>query len=389
MAWHLAPHVIRGEVDNRTRGRITGRVWLAGIAEPLTLELIGDCEPDLAGCEVHFANPTPVPLVTAPPLLKQRGRAGRMTAARKVQVYRNPDSESFEEIPAGQKPPEHLVNCLHLQWFSPLNGETIIESAVYRIKISEPAWRFTEKETREHEEQVQTACREASAAFRQESEDAKEWDEFRSEQFLRENDARVEQYRALLEKFTDHPEADRLIAREMGWKWVEEALDREAALPPDEETAAEFDPQSDLTEPLLDPEREGIDWVRDEEGEILHPLEKQGYDAVCLFLQEMKEPGFSNDPDNPAIGEFLNSFMSLNAKMAGALHDSANGWLDVDAGFTIAQLKRVLALLNQTLTLAEKVAAAEAMDPERLSYYRGVLFALREGVLGIIKDLRR
>ena len=32
----------------------------------------------------------------------------------------------------------------------------------------------------------------------------------------------------LIEKFVDHPDGDRIIAHEMGWTWIEEALDAEA-----------------------------------------------------------------------------------------------------------------------------------------------------------------
>ena len=31
MAWRIHEQILRGEIDNRTRGRVTGRVWLAGI----------------------------------------------------------------------------------------------------------------------------------------------------------------------------------------------------------------------------------------------------------------------------------------------------------------------------------------------------------------------
>ena len=57
MAWRLHEHVLRGKIDNRTRGRVSGEIWLAGIDEPLVLELTGDCAPDLAGCELSFENP--------------------------------------------------------------------------------------------------------------------------------------------------------------------------------------------------------------------------------------------------------------------------------------------------------------------------------------------
>src|SRR4029450_5088198 len=55
--------------------------------------------------------------------------------------------------------------------------------------------------------------------------ETREWDEVRYEQFLRESDALTERYGRLLEKYKDHPDSERIIAREMGWTWLEEALD--------------------------------------------------------------------------------------------------------------------------------------------------------------------
>src|SRR5258708_39754016 len=57
--------------------------------------------------------------------------------------------------------------------------------------------------------------------------ETQEWDEVRYEQFLRESDARTERYGRLLEKYADHPDSERIIAREMGWTWLEEALDQQ------------------------------------------------------------------------------------------------------------------------------------------------------------------
>jgi hypothetical protein len=58
MAWRLHEHVLRGRIDNRARGRVVGEIWLAGIGQPLVLELKGDCAPDVAGCELSFENPS-------------------------------------------------------------------------------------------------------------------------------------------------------------------------------------------------------------------------------------------------------------------------------------------------------------------------------------------
>jgi hypothetical protein len=37
MVWRLHEHVLRGKIDNRMRGRVTGEIWLAGIEQPRTL----------------------------------------------------------------------------------------------------------------------------------------------------------------------------------------------------------------------------------------------------------------------------------------------------------------------------------------------------------------
>jgi hypothetical protein len=49
MAWRIDEQVVRGEIDNRERGRVTGKIWFAGRAEPVELQLTGNCWRDLAG----------------------------------------------------------------------------------------------------------------------------------------------------------------------------------------------------------------------------------------------------------------------------------------------------------------------------------------------------
>ncbi|MGA7275592.1 MAG: hypothetical protein WBX14_12165, partial [Candidatus Udaeobacter sp.] len=122
MAWRLHEHVLRVKIDNRTRGRVKGEVWLAGVDQSLVLELTGDCGPDLAGCELSFENPNPIPMTTKPPASRQRGPAGDITAARKVRVFDVPLEDALAMCKRGETPPEHMANSLYLEWFSELNG---------------------------------------------------------------------------------------------------------------------------------------------------------------------------------------------------------------------------------------------------------------------------
>ena len=44
---------------------------------------------------------------------------------------------------------------------------------------------------------------------------------------LRESDMTGEKYRRLLEQYADHPDSERITAHEMGWTWLENALEEQ------------------------------------------------------------------------------------------------------------------------------------------------------------------
>ncbi len=112
MALRIHDSVVRGEIDNRVKGMVHGRIWLEGRAEPWTLELKGNAHPDLAGCLLTFSNPLEcVPLLAAVPSL-QRGTVGDLTASRKTRVYDVPVEQAFAMAKREEEPPEHVANSL-------------------------------------------------------------------------------------------------------------------------------------------------------------------------------------------------------------------------------------------------------------------------------------
>lgn len=155
MAFRIHDSVLRGEIDNREKGIVRGKIWLCGRVEPVTLELKGNAWPDLAGCLLKFTNPAKptahAHIDSLHPL--QRGTIGDLTASRKVRVFDIPFEEAYAMCKRGQKPPEHMANSLYLEWFSEYNGRVVIESADYQLEISVPLWRLTpeEDEQRAHE----------------------------------------------------------------------------------------------------------------------------------------------------------------------------------------------------------------------------------------------
>lgn len=149
MAWRIEESVIRGEIDNRTRGRVTGLIWFVGRVEPVEFALTGNAWRDLAGRRLEFVNPDPDPKPAAAGKLdglaaRQTGVIGDCTASRKVKV----PEVSMDELMAlfaQRKPfPWHWGNSLYFEWFSEANGRVVIESASYALTVSpDIAWDMT------------------------------------------------------------------------------------------------------------------------------------------------------------------------------------------------------------------------------------------------------
>jgi hypothetical protein len=156
MAFRIHESVVRGEIDNRVKGVLRGKIWIEGRAEPVVLELKGNAWPDLAGCLLTFTNPQkrrPHPhLDSLHPI--QRGSIGDLTASRKVRVFDLPLEEAMAMIRRKEKPPEHMANSLYLEWFSEANGRVVIESADYEVTISAREWRMTPEEDVQRAEQA-------------------------------------------------------------------------------------------------------------------------------------------------------------------------------------------------------------------------------------------
>jgi hypothetical protein len=156
MAFRIHDSVARGEIDNRAKGIVRGKIWLAGRDGPIVLELKGNAWPDIAGCLLTFTNPQK--LLPHPHLDTlhsiQRGNIGDLTASRKVRVFDVPLEEALAMIRREEKPPEHMANSLYLEWFSEANGRVVIESASYELALSAPEWRMTPEEDAERAKQA-------------------------------------------------------------------------------------------------------------------------------------------------------------------------------------------------------------------------------------------
>src|SRR5438552_8467772 len=280
MAFRIHDSVVRGEIDNRVKGIVRGKIWVEGRAEPVILELKGNAWPDLAGCLLTFTNPqrrSPHPhLDSLNPI--QRGTIGDLTASRKVRVFDVPLEEALKMIRRKAKPPEHMANSLYLEWFSEANGRVVIESADYELTISAPEWRLTPEEDAERAKQAAAGMDDFMGKLteaiqqhqRGQKDPEQEWDEHDYEKFLKESDARTNKYMELLDKYGDSDEAEAKIAKEMGWErelTEEEAEEERRRI---EEINAACEAALNEPESKPEPHHEGIDWVRTADGHLRH-----------------------------------------------------------------------------------------------------------------------
>ena len=215
----------------------------------------------------------------------------------------------------GGKPPEHMANSVYLEWFSIQNGRVVVESADYEFTISAPEWRLTpeedEQRARDAANGMNWFMQKLTEAIEQPQHGQKEpeevWDEHDYKKFLNESDARTDKYMELLEKYGDSDEKEERIAQEMGWDSEEKDEGGEDGRMSVEEPNRISGKAADAPPPEPDPHREGIDWIRTEDGDLRHPLQHRCFESALKFWHQADALGFEKSEDQD-LGQFLFEF---------------------------------------------------------------------------------
>ena len=400
MAFRIHDSVVGGEIDNRVKGVVRGKIWVEGRAEPVKLELKGNAHPDLAGCLLTFTNPLKrvahQHLDSLHPV--QRGTIGDLTASRKVRVFDIPMPEAYLMCKRGEKPPEHMANCLYLEWFSEANGRVVIESADYELTLSAPEWRMTPEENEQRaraaaagmDDFMQKLTGAIEAQQRGQKDPEAEWDEHDYEKFMKECDARTDKYMELREKYGDSDEAEAKIAKEMGWDREDE--DENGDEDDGERMSVEemnriCEEAANEPPPEPEPHREGIDWIRTKEGRLRHPLQHRCHESAMKVWRNCDELGLEESKDSD-LSQFVFEFHTTAAKLAGALNGIAHGRGYRDDAFTVAYLKRALDHLHKAQAGLEAVAPKKLLPDKITTEARQELFEIREGILKLMDEFR-
>lgn len=392
MAWRMDKSVVRGEIDNRRRNVVAGRVWLVGRQDPVELRLEGNCSGDLAGRLFLFTNPRPESGDAVMLAARQEGRAGEMTASRKVRDIPRAELERLmaggERIVGSNYP---LANALHLEWFSRANGRVVIESTAYHMEVGEPAWTYSPEE-RQQVEHVDDAEAMYLGEFAEllEPEGGGDYDtpmdEFQWERLMRESDARAEKFSALFEKYADDPDRDRIIAREMGWSWVEEILDAEER--GEFEQIEEEVLSEGVPELAPNPTTEGVDWVRNDHGHVEHPLTLKVHRLGLDMWRKCREKGHMEDGGDKDVQEMVFQTQITAAKLAGALNHLAYEE-EPDGGFVVAALKRAVSYLHRAISASHNIAARNVLPVAVTGEYQRKLFEVRQEILALMQKYRQ
>ncbi|MBE2286079.1 MAG: hypothetical protein IAE77_21670 [Prosthecobacter sp.] len=401
MALRLDSAVIRGEIDNTTRGNVRGKLWLVGREEPVVLDLRGDAWRDVAGARLTFINPTPeAQSVAAEIQPRQTGYVGDITASQKIKA------ESEFEDDTDSQPAAEWHNALYFEWFSNENGRVFIESTSFEVSMSEWIWEMDEADEEAQKMTNLHTMRGWLAGIIQrpepkeddEAEDDFDDSEESWEESLKQSDRLSDAHLEALEKYGMDGLDDDRVFFVMGWDHMlgrggppsnaddddddeEEDDDGEAWKQADGETAPEAFDEEDFDR-----------WLEEEEKREQHPLQKRAHDLVLRLMtdiDEEREENTQTSDGSTALDRFIRNSMNISGKLAGALgYGEMSG--SRDRGYTLAILRRCLNWANEALAALNELSESPAWQArlELLGEFRAELFALRDGITDLRKELR-
>ena len=403
MAWRVNESVVRGEIDNRVRGRVTGRIWFAGRAEPIELDLAGNAWRDLAGRRLEFFNPEPMPGELDGLAARQTGTIGDCTASRKVKVPDIPLSQIGEYYAAKKKWTWHWGNSLYLEWFSTANGRVVIESATFQLTISpDIAWDMTPAE----EEKQRGANAEGLSGFIQQLGEAvieerrakgepvddtpPEWNEKpqteeEAEKMQADSDRLADRVQARMAREGPNADYEKILEEELERRARERG---EKPLTPEEEAkrAEWIDEMNRVAEEALnnpDPELEA-------ELAKKHPLAEQAFELSIRLMQEPEKRGWipSDAGEEHPLVDLGAAAAKAGAKFAGALHGERWPPMLELCGGVIVRLKRARGYVDDALGAAEACAQQKLGDAVWLAEVQRELTAIGAECDQLIGELR-
>ncbi len=193
------------------------------------------------------------------------------------------------------------------------------------------------------------------------------WDEYRWERFKQQSDMRSEKYRQLLEKYMDHPDRDKIIAKEMGWDDLLEDLEalERGDIPDYEDEDMDGIYDEDIDEG--DEWKQSTGYKEDDADSVKDlPVYQKAYQYSLDAHKLVKQIGENRREE--VISEFIGAAILPAAKIAGGY---AMGFEMQFLGGNIANCKRGLAAANRMLNALDIMLEEGIIDRDVYDeYYR-------------------
>ena len=407
MAWRIDEQLIRGEIDNRAKGRVTGRLWFVGLEEPVALELEGNPWRDLAGHLFRFSNPSPKPGDMQGFSTLQQGTVGDITASRKVRVPDCPMEEFIASYKTGRKHTFHWANCLYLEWFSECNGRVVVESVDYAMELDgSPAWHMDD----ESEQAQRMANQEAITDFMgrlsslvadSRQHDEREKSDLPTSEIEAEAQAHTDRMNLLFDRIDARMRREGLDPETFDEIWEEEReklrIERgePAPEPPTPEQVAQQDAWIDEMNAVAEEAMEEMARNGGPPEPARHPLQKTCAHLGMRLFHETQDRGWIPEeaPMEHPLHEVVWGVQLAGTKLAGALNGSYEdgAWPPnpLFAGDSLVRLKKARNGLRDALDGLDAADDQRLADPAWRSQTRAEIGAVLAEVERLISEVRR
>jgi len=119
MAWRPTEHLLEGELDNTTPGKVTGWTRFAGMSKKVTFNLEGNFHRDIRGAKIHFTG---------------NGWEGDPKAPSYMHGMSASQTGEVGDITAGL-PPADYGPTPYIEWYSKENGRVVLELAPDQVEV--------------------------------------------------------------------------------------------------------------------------------------------------------------------------------------------------------------------------------------------------------------
>lgn len=177
------------------------------------------------------------------------------------------------------------------------------------------------------------------------------WDEFQWEEFMKEQDKKVDRYMELFYRYKDDPNRDEIIAREMNWPWGKKDEDDEFRI--EDEITEEGEEWKSAAG--LDNEMEETDLYKNLPAyQMAHEFALSAF----RFVEQLPE----RLGKDSAVVDFLSNAMIVSAKIAGG---TGIGDDIEELGGNIAYCKRGLAAANLSIAALYEMKEKKIIEQKR------------------------